>query len=142
MGPITLFDKSFLQSISLVDRFFMPVVCPVFYVETLGDLGKGTSRLGPAENAVIKDVAQKFPEMGGSLCASHVDIAISDLLGLHVPMEASHAYDKCGNLTGLVDQNVVDLSNGILLVIVDILFVVIRDGKAIGRPVRGWRVPQ
>jgi hypothetical protein len=34
MGPITLFDKSFVQAISLdeavwFDRFFMPVVCPV-----------------------------------------------------------------------------------------------------------------
>lgn len=92
MGPITLFDKSFLQAISLdeavwFDRFFMPVVCPVFYVETLGDLGKESSRLGAAENAVVKDVAQKFPEMGGSPCASHVDIAINDLLGLHVPMD-------------------------------------------------------
>jgi hypothetical protein len=68
MGPITLFDKSFLQAISLdeavwFDRFFLPVVCPVFYVETLGDLGKESSRLGAAENAVMKDVAQKFPEM-------------------------------------------------------------------------------
>jgi hypothetical protein len=92
MGPITLFDKSFLQAISLdeavwFDRFFMPVVCPVFYVETLGDLGKESSRLGAAESAVVKDVAQKFPEMGGSPCASHVDIAINDLLGLHVPMD-------------------------------------------------------
>jgi hypothetical protein len=55
MGPITLFDESFLQAISLdeavwFDRFFMPVVCPVFYVETLGDLGKESSRLGAAEN--------------------------------------------------------------------------------------------
>jgi Regulator of chromosome condensation (RCC1) repeat len=92
MGPITLFDKSFLQAISLdeavwFDRFFMPVVCPVFYVETLGDLGKESSRLGAAEDAVMKDVAQKFPEMGGSPCASHVDIVINDLLGLHVPID-------------------------------------------------------
>jgi hypothetical protein len=92
MGPITLFDKSFLQAISLdeavwFDRFFLPVVCPVFYVETLGDLGKESSRLGAAENAVIKDVAQKFPEMGGSPCASHVDIAVNDLLGRHVPLD-------------------------------------------------------
>jgi hypothetical protein len=92
VGPITLFDKSFLQAISLdeavwFDHLFMPVVCPVFYVETLGDLGKEASRLGAAENAVVKDVAHKFPEMGGSPCASHVDIAIHDLLGLHVPMD-------------------------------------------------------
>src|SRR5258705_7856842 len=57
MGPITLFDKSFLQAISLdeavwFDRFFMPVVCPVFYVETLGDLGKESSRLAACRTQV------------------------------------------------------------------------------------------
>lgn len=92
MGPITLFDKSLLQGLSLdesvwFDRFFTSVVCPVFYVETLGDLGKEGSRLGAAENAVVKDVAQKFPEMGGSPCASHGDIAVADLLGHHVPLD-------------------------------------------------------
>lgn len=40
MGPIALFDKSFLQSLSIdesvwLGHFFMPVVCPLFYVETL-----------------------------------------------------------------------------------------------------------
>jgi hypothetical protein len=44
-------------------------------------------RLGAAENAVVKDVAQKFPEMGGSPCAALMDIAIYDLLGLHVPVD-------------------------------------------------------
>jgi hypothetical protein len=92
MGPITLFDKSFLQAISLdeavwFDRFFMPVVCPIFYVETLGDLGKSSSERGTAERSIVKDVAQKFPEMAGSPCAAHSDIAIHDLLGLHMPMD-------------------------------------------------------
>lgn len=92
LGPITLFDKSFLQSISLdeavwFDRFFSPVVCPIFYVETLGDLGKAASKRGSAENTVAKDIAKKFPEMGGSLCAFHVTIATNDLLGNHVPLD-------------------------------------------------------
>lgn len=71
MGPISLFDKSFLQAISLhevvwFDRFFMPVVCPIFFVQTLADLGKDATRRGSAEFSVVKDIAQKFPEMGGS----------------------------------------------------------------------------
>jgi hypothetical protein len=91
MGPITLFDKSFLQSISLdeavwFDRFFLSVVCPIFFVETLADLAKEPSKHGPAET-VVKHIAQKFPEMGGSPCAFHADIAINDLLGFHVPMD-------------------------------------------------------
>lgn len=45
MGPTVLFDKSFLQSLSidesvLFDHFFIPIVCPMFYVETLADLKK------------------------------------------------------------------------------------------------------
>jgi hypothetical protein len=45
MGPVALFDKSFLQSLSLddavwFDHFFAPVICPIFFVETLADLKK------------------------------------------------------------------------------------------------------
>ena len=45
VGPIALFDKSFLQSLSLdesvwFDHFFLPVVSPLFFVETLADLTK------------------------------------------------------------------------------------------------------
>ncbi|WP_271605536.1 hypothetical protein [Bradyrhizobium sp. CCBAU 11434] len=92
MGPISLFDKSFLQSISLdeavwFDRFFMPVACPIFFVETLADLGKDASKRGSAEFSVVKDIAQKFPEMGGSPCAFHADIATQDLLGNHMPLD-------------------------------------------------------
>ena len=51
MGPIALFDKSFLQSLSLdesvwFDHFFFVNVCPIFYGETLADLDK-TVREGP-----------------------------------------------------------------------------------------------
>ena len=45
MGPITLFDKSFLQSLKIdesvwFDHFFLTNVCPLFYGETLGGLGE------------------------------------------------------------------------------------------------------
>ncbi len=64
-----LFDKSFLQSISTdeavwFDRFFMPVVCPIFYVETLAELAKEPSQRRQPEE-VVRDIANKFPEMGG-----------------------------------------------------------------------------
>jgi hypothetical protein len=41
VGVIALFDKSFIQSLTVdesvwFDRFFVPVVCPLFYVETAG----------------------------------------------------------------------------------------------------------
>jgi hypothetical protein len=88
MGPIALFDKSFLQSIGTdesiwFDHFFMPVVCPVFYVETLGDLAKEPTKRGPPE-VIVRDIANKFPEWAGSPCVFHIDLVINDLLGYHV----------------------------------------------------------
>ena len=90
VGPIALFDKSFLQSISTdeavwFDHFFSPVVCPVFYVETLGDLAKEPTKRGPPE-VIVRDIANKFPEWGGSPCGFHIDLAINDLLGNHIEM--------------------------------------------------------
>jgi hypothetical protein len=90
MGPITLFDKSFLQSISTdeavwFDHFFMPVICPVFYVETLANLAKEPTKRGPPE-VIVRDIANKFPEWGGSPCGFHSDLAINDLLGHHVSL--------------------------------------------------------
>lgn len=57
MGPIALFDKSFIQSLSTdesvwFDQFFLPVVCPVFYVETLADLAKAPRDGRTAEGEV------------------------------------------------------------------------------------------
>jgi hypothetical protein len=68
VGPIALFDKSFLQSIGVdesvwFDHFFMPMVCPIFYVETLGNLAKETT--GRSPEAIVRDIANKFPEWGG-----------------------------------------------------------------------------
>jgi hypothetical protein len=50
-----LFDKSFLQSLSVdesvwFDRHFAPVVCPVFYAETLADLAKEPTERGQPRN--------------------------------------------------------------------------------------------
>lgn len=49
IGPIFLFDKSFLQSLSVdesvwFNNFFICNVCPIFYCETLADLGKSVSQ--------------------------------------------------------------------------------------------------
>jgi len=88
MGPIALFDKSFLQSISTdesvwFDHFFMPVVCPVFYAETLGNLAKEPTKRGPPE-VIVQDIANKFPEWAGSPCVFHTHLVINDLLGKRV----------------------------------------------------------
>src|SRR5215468_8935772 len=91
MGPIALFDKSFLQSLSLdesvfFDHFFMAVICPLFYVETLADLEKRV-REGRTPEQEVGIIADKAPEMSGGPCAFHMDLAAMNLLGVSVPMD-------------------------------------------------------
>lgn len=90
MGPITLVDKSFLQSISVdesvwFDQYFKPVICPLFYVETLGDLAKPATVRGPADG-LVGMIASKFPEMEGVPCSEHAIMVVNNLLGHPLPM--------------------------------------------------------
>jgi len=90
MGPITLFDKSFLQSLNVdesvwFDHFFLTNVCPLFYVETLADLEKNV-RKGRTPEEEVGMIANKFPEMHGTPNAYHIDLCISNLIGNSVPM--------------------------------------------------------
>ncbi len=70
MGPILLFDKSFLQSLTVdeavwFDHFFLTNVCPVFYVETLADL-KEPAPAGVHRKKLSESSLQYFQsEMGG-----------------------------------------------------------------------------
>jgi hypothetical protein len=91
MGPNTLFDKSFLQCLTVdeavwFDHFFTPVVSPLFYAEVLADLEKNDSR-GRTPEAVVASIAQKFPEKNGIANPHHVEIALQNLLGQEVPMD-------------------------------------------------------
>lgn len=90
MGPIALFDKSFLQSLSTdesvwFDNFFYPIIAPLFIIETLADLYKK-----PREGKTVEDevgiIAAKTPQMHGGPCHFHRDLYINDLLGNHVPL--------------------------------------------------------
>jgi hypothetical protein len=70
MSIISLFDKSFVQSLTVdesvwLDRFFYPVVCPIFYVETLADLSK-KPRGDRTADTEVRIIADKFPEMSGT----------------------------------------------------------------------------
>ncbi|HWW15927.1 MAG TPA: hypothetical protein VN310_14800 [Candidatus Dormibacteraeota bacterium] len=90
MGPIALFDKSFLQSLSLdeavfFDRFFLSVICPLFYVETLADLEKHV-REGRTPEQEVGIIADKVPEMSGYPCAYHIDLGASTLFGANIPL--------------------------------------------------------
>jgi len=90
MGPIALFDKSFIQSLSLDEsvwfsHFFITNVCPIFYVETLADLSKGGEQRRDPEDEV-RIIADKFPELNSAPSAHHSELLISNLRGQKVPM--------------------------------------------------------
>ncbi len=90
MGPITLFDKSFLQSLSVdesvwFDHFFLTNVCPLFYIETLADLEKSV-RQGKTPEQEVGIIADKFPEMHGSPTPHHVKLCVGNLMGHSIPL--------------------------------------------------------
>lgn len=90
MGPTALFDKSFLQSLSLdeavwFDHFFCGVLCPLFYVETLADLEKAFKDGRSAEHEVAT-IAARTPEMHSYPCIHHQTLAFGNLMGEPVPM--------------------------------------------------------
>lgn len=91
MGPITLFDKSFLQSLSVdesvwFDHFFYPNICPLFYVETLADLTKTTYPSGRSAEDEVRIIADKTPELSGGPCVHHRELCISNLMGMQLSM--------------------------------------------------------
>jgi hypothetical protein len=91
MAPRALFDKSFLQSLTLdessfFDSFFHSVVAPIFYVEALADLEKAV-RAGRTQEDEVGILADKVPEMHVAPTVYHRDLAIQNLLGVAVPLD-------------------------------------------------------
>jgi len=91
MGPITLFDKSFLQSLSLdesvwFDNFYSANIVPLFYVETLADLEKAIKK-GRTPEQEVGIIADKTPEKSSASNVFHRDLIIGDLLGNKIPMD-------------------------------------------------------
>jgi hypothetical protein len=65
MGPITIFDKSALQALSIdetvwLEAYFLSNVTPLFYVETLADLEKAAAE-GRTSEEVVASLAEKTP---------------------------------------------------------------------------------
>ena len=90
MGPITLFDKSFLQSLSLdesvwFDNFFLTNIAPIFYIETLADLEKAV-RKGRTPEQEVAIIANKTPERHSVPNIFHQTLAISNLHGYEIEM--------------------------------------------------------
>src|SRR3990170_2917339 len=93
-GPILLFDKSVLQSLSIdeavwFDTFYFPCITPLFFVETLADLEKEVQK-GRRPEDVVGNLAEKTP-IGGGINVHHQTLCVNELLGhrfelRHVPV--------------------------------------------------------
>jgi len=77
VGPILLFDKSTLQSLSVdesvwFDQLYYPNITPLFFVETLADLEKEIAG-GRTPEQVVGNLAEKTPT-GGHVNVYHQTI--------------------------------------------------------------------
>jgi hypothetical protein len=95
-GPITLFDKSALQILTVdeavwFDTFYFPSMTPLFFVETLADLEKDI-KSGSRPDQYVGALAEKTP-LGGGINVHHHTLSVNELLGnkfhmRHVPVVA------------------------------------------------------
>lgn len=90
-GPLTIFDKSFLQSLNpdeaiWFDNFFRTLITPLFFVETLADLEKEVAA-GKTPEQVVGEIAYKTPEMNSVPNVHHFNLVVSNLLGYPVEMD-------------------------------------------------------
>lgn len=89
MGPITIFDKSALQALSMdeavwFDAFFLANVVPLFYVETLADLEKEVTE-GKKPEDVVGRLAEKTPS-GAAPNVYHRHLILGELTGTTIEM--------------------------------------------------------
>jgi hypothetical protein len=111
MGPITIFDKSFLQSLSLdeavlFDNFFLTNIVPIFFAETLADLHK-KPKTGRSPEQEVALLAEKTPQMDAQPNAYHGRLCLTKLMGSKVPMDgriilAQGTPVQSGHKTGVV----------------------------------------
>jgi hypothetical protein len=89
-GPITLFDKSALQSLNLdeavwFDNFYRTIISPLFFVETLADLSKEMAQ-GKSPEQIVGSIAAKTPETGSVISVDHGELRLADLEGYRIEM--------------------------------------------------------
>jgi hypothetical protein len=88
-GPIILFDKSALQTLTTdeavwFDTFYMPSMTPLFFVETLADLEK-EMKAGRTAEDFVGTLAEKTP-LGGGINVHHETLRLAELGGQTIEM--------------------------------------------------------
>jgi hypothetical protein len=89
-GPILIFDKSLLESLSVDEcvwlaQFYRANVTPMFFIETIADLQKEVAE-GRTPEGVVARLALKTAAMTADANAHHVRICTANLLGNVVDM--------------------------------------------------------
>jgi len=85
-GPVTIFDKSTIQSFSLdeaviFDNFYRSNIPPVFLVECLADLERDKRLMKSTPEQLVGALAEKTPDMQASANVFHLDILNGELMG-------------------------------------------------------------
>lgn len=93
MGPTLIFDKSFLESLTLdesvwLDNFFITNITPLFYVETLADLEKEgkKGKIARSPEELVGELSNKTPVMASVPNMFHLRLVLGNLLGQSVDM--------------------------------------------------------
>ena len=89
LGPITIFDKSALQSFNVDEacwfgHFYLINITPLFFVETLADLKKEMAK-GRAPEEVVGSIADKTPPEGVPN-VNHRELSVAELMGYKLDM--------------------------------------------------------
>src|SRR5690348_2383554 len=85
LGPILIFDKSFLESLNpdeamWLDNFFLSGITPLFFIETLADLEKEI-RKGRTPEQVVGSLAYKTPDLQSYVNPHHSSMLYAELAG-------------------------------------------------------------
>jgi len=109
MGPILIFDKSFLESLSpdesvWLDQFFLTNITPLFFVETLADLEK-KARFGHSPEDIVGSLAYKTPDLHSKANVHHRSLLEGELLGQgKIEMEYGRPYIGGGKYVELAGK--------------------------------------
>ena len=90
MGPIIIFDKSALEMLTVdeacwLDAHYLPIITPLFFVETLADLRKKVAK-GRTPEHVVGKLAEKTPPNAGAN-VHHQTLCHGELLGYPIEMD-------------------------------------------------------
>lgn len=113
MGPVLIFDKSFLESLTVnesiwLDHFFLCNITPLFYVETLADLekkGKKGKIIRDSQD-IVKEIAKKSPVISPCPSMHHRRIVVYELLGEEVDVKNRRIQRSSGQYVKYSDGTV------------------------------------